>query len=127
MTGALIVCIIHQKVRDFSEHAGLAPEGAHARARARRGARCVLITLKARRELAALAFGLDEEDARDVLMGLTAEDSAGRLRSARTDEWLYVFKPTLAGLVVYLKLIIRHDCVVVSFHEDEGGHEEEGE
>jgi hypothetical protein len=26
--------------------------------------------------------------------------------------------------VLYLKLILRHDCVVVSFHEDEGGDHE---
>ena len=88
-------------------------------------ARRVAFTMKARRELAALAFGLDEEDARDVLIALTPEDSAGRLRSRSTDEWMYVFKPTLAGGVLYVKLIIRADCIVVSFHEDEGGHEQE--
>jgi len=29
-------------------------------------------------------------------------------------------------VVLYVKLIVRTDCVVVSFHEDEGaGHEED--
>ena len=50
----------------------------------------------------------------------------GRLESAATGEWMYLFKPRLAGMVVYVKLILRNDCVVVSFHEDEGvGHEED--
>ncbi|SRR5712691_2043028 len=89
-------------------------------------ARKVLFTLKARRELASLEFGLDEQDACDVLANLSAEDSAGRLESASTGEWIYVFKPVLAGTVLYVKLVLRNDCIVVSFHEDEGGgHEEE--
>lgn len=89
-------------------------------------ARKVLFTLKARRELASLQFGLDEQDACDVLANLAAEDSAGRLKSPATDEWAYVFKPLLAETVLYVKLILRNDCVVVSFHEDEGeGHEED--
>jgi len=89
-------------------------------------ARKVLFTLKARRELAGLEFGLDEEDACDILEKLTAEDSAGRLESEPTGEWMYLFKPSLAGVVLYVKVILRNDCIVVSFHEDEGdGHEEE--
>jgi hypothetical protein len=89
-------------------------------------ARRVLFTLKARRELAVLDVGLDEEDACDVLSGLTAEDSAGRIESAATGEWLYLFKPSLAGVLLYVKVILRNDCIVVSFHEDEhGGHEEQ--
>ena len=87
--------------------------------------RKVVFTLKARRELAALEFGLDHEDACELLASLTAEDSAGRLASAVTGEWLYVFKPELAGAILYVKLILRLDCIVVSFHEDAGGHEED--
>jgi hypothetical protein len=90
------------------------------------GSRRVSLTLKARRELAILGLGLDEEDALDVLVGLRAEDSAGRLASATTGEWMYLFKPTIAGTILYVKLMIRNDCIVVSFHEDEGnGHGEE--
>ncbi len=89
-------------------------------------ARKVVFTLKARRELASLGIGLDEEDACDVLAKLAVEDSAGRLESAWTGEWMYLFKPQLAGVVLYLKLILRNDCLVASFHEDEGtGHEQD--
>jgi hypothetical protein len=87
-------------------------------------ARKVRFTLKARRELAALDFGLDEEDACELLADLTAEDSAGRMASVATGEWMYIFKPALLGSVLYVKLLLRADCIVVSFHEDEGaGHE----
>jgi hypothetical protein len=88
-------------------------------------ARKVLFTIKARREQAGLAFGLGETDARDVLVRLTVEDSAGRLESASTGEWMYLFKPPVARTVLYLKVVLRNDCIVVSFHEDEGGGHEE--
>ena len=89
-------------------------------------ARRVLFTLKARRELAELDVGLDEEDAFETLVALTAEDSAGRLRSGVTGEWMYVFKPSLDGRILYIKIILRSDCIVVSFHADRGlNHDEE--
>jgi hypothetical protein len=69
---------------------------------------------------------VDEEDACDVLLNLEAADSAGRLESASTGEWMSLFKPLLAETSLYLKVILRNDCVVISFHEDEeGDHEEE--
>ncbi|HET7502773.1 MAG TPA: type II toxin-antitoxin system MqsR family toxin [Kofleriaceae bacterium] len=86
----------------------------------------VTFTLKAFRELAALQLGMDVEDACDVLVHLTATDSAGRLASAVTGEWLYVFKPRVEKTVIYVKVIIRNDCVVVSFHADEGAGHDEG-
>jgi hypothetical protein len=89
-------------------------------------ARKVLFTLKARQELASLKFGMDEEDACDVLANLAAKDSAGRLQSAETGEWMYLFKPDVGGTIVYAKLIVRSECIVVSFHEDDDrGHEQE--
>lgn len=97
-----------------------------ARIRALAAARKVLFTLKARRELAGLEFGLDEEDACDFIAKLTSRDSAGRLASAATGEWMYLFKPQFAGTALYVKLVLRNDCVVVPFREDEGaGHEED--
>ena len=36
-----------------------------------------------------------------------------------------LFKPSVAGTTVYLKLILRAECLVVSFHEDEGESDEE--
>ena len=88
--------------------------------------RRISFTLKAQRELQALGLGLDVGDACDVLARLTPEDSTGRVLSEVTSEWMYVFRPRLVGKLVYVKLILRSDCLVVSFHEDEGtSHEEE--
>jgi hypothetical protein len=81
------------------------------------GARKVSFTLKALREMAEL--GLDPEDACDLIAELTAEDCEGRKRSAQTGEWMYVFKPEVEGVVVYVKVLLRESCVVISFHEDE--------
>lgn len=85
----------------------------------------VRFTLKARQELAALGAGLDEEDACEVLAGLNTADCVGRLVSEGTGEWMYVFKPLVAGSLVYLKLLLREGCLIVSFHEDEGDSNEE--
>ena len=76
-------------------------------------------TLKALRELAALDIGLDEEDARHVLANLNARDFVERAVSKKTGEWMYVFKPRVGGLIVYVKVIVRSNCVVISFHEEE--------
>jgi hypothetical protein len=38
---------------------------------------------------------------------------------------MYLFKPSLAETVLYVKLVLRNDCIVVSFHADEGGGHEE--
>jgi hypothetical protein len=84
----------------------------------------VRFTLKAVRELAAI--GLDATDACESLEGLKAADFAKRLVSETTGEWMYVFRPTVGGILVYVKLILRRGCLVVSFHEDEGGDDEEG-
>ena len=80
--------------------------------------RRVRITLKAQRESAAL--GLDPTDVCDILGQLTRNDSAGRFRSTSTNEWLYIFKPRITGMVLYVKLVLRSDCLIVSCHEDEG-------
>jgi hypothetical protein len=84
----------------------------------------IRLTHKAVRE--ALALGLAPEDVRAVLESLSSADSAGRLASETTGEWLYVFKPDVGGQVIYLKVVLRENCVVVSFHEEEvSGHEED--
>lgn len=80
--------------------------------------RQVSFTLKARGELAELGIGLDEEDACELLAALAAQHSMGRQRSSATGEWLYIFKPPLDDKVLYVKLILRSDVIVVSFHED---------
>jgi len=50
----------------------------------------------------------------------------GTVASAATGEWMYLFKPQVSGTILYVKLILRNDCVVISFHEDEDGSEEDG-
>jgi len=44
--------------------------------------------------------------------------------AAAITEWLYVFKPRVAGIALYVKLIVRIECVVISFHEDEEDDED---
>lgn len=82
----------------------------------------VSFTLKAVRELATLSLHAD--DAVDVLRSLASADAHGRLRSQGTGEWLYVFKPAVGETVVYVKVAVRDDCIVVSFHEDEADHDD---
>jgi hypothetical protein len=76
-------------------------------------------TMKALRELAILDLGLDEKDACHVLANLAANEFVERVGSKKTGEWMYVFKPRVGGVVVDVKLILRSDCVVISFHEEE--------
>lgn len=80
------------------------------------GAGRVRITAKAFDELREL--GCTEEDAVDALMRLRTRDFHQRLQSIHTDEGLYVFKPRVAGFTLYVKLVLRSHCVLISFHED---------
>ncbi len=85
----------------------------------------VQFTEKALRELEALDLGLNEHDGAEVVLGLTARECAGRVFSPETAEWLYVFKPLVAGTALYVKLVLRAHCVVISFHRGESGDENE--
>lgn len=96
-----------------------------ARIRALTARRKVYFTMKALRELAELGIGLDEEDACDVLANLTASEFCERLPSKKTGDWMYVFKPEVGGVLVYLKVILRADCVVISFHEEDDQNRED--
>ena len=78
----------------------------------------VRFTYKALRELSSLGLGMDEADACDLMAALSARDFSERLLSEHTSEYLYVFKPVVAATTLYLKIIIRGECVVVSLHED---------
>jgi hypothetical protein len=49
----------------------------------------------------------------------------GEAGVASTGEWMYLFKPLLAETALYVKVILRNECVVISFHEDEEGDHEE--
>ena len=83
----------------------------------------VRLTVKALAEVRGLGLGLGVSDVVDILTTLSTADSAGRLRSSASSEWLYVFKPTAAETVLYVKVVLRGDCVVVSFHKDESDEE----
>jgi hypothetical protein len=80
----------------------------------------VQFTEKAFEELRALPLGISIEDAHHILENLTAGECAGRVVSREADEWLYVFKPRIAEIVLYVKVVLRADCVVISFHEEGG-------
>ena len=79
----------------------------------------VRFTTKALFELEELEPELAEEDVYDLLTRLRRGDFTGRLRSRSTGEWMYVFKPSVEETVVYVKLILRSQCILISFHEDE--------
>ena len=88
----------------------------------------IVITEKAKVELLALRASLpsildlpelDEEDIREVLLDLKQAQLVQRLTSKRTGELLYVFHPEFYGETIYLKLAVRDDCVVISFHEQQ--------
>jgi hypothetical protein len=87
----------------------------------------VRFTLKALRELASLDVGLDETDALELLKRLRASDSGGRVRSNGTREWLYVFLPRADGETLYIKVLIRSDCIIISFHEQVDDEEQDVE
>ena len=76
--------------------------------------------------MAALELGIDQEDACHVLAGLSTGDFVERLASA-TGESMYVFRPTVGETPIYVKLILRGSCVVISFHEDDDESNEEDE
>jgi len=38
---------------------------------------------------------------------------------------MYLFKPLVVGEILYVKFVLREDCVVVSFHADGGADDEE--
>jgi hypothetical protein len=85
--------------------------------------RKVRFTIKALRELANLEVGLDQDDACDVVAKLSAHDFSQRVLSRKTGEWMYIFRPAVGGTFVYVKLVIRSRCIVISFHEEEEGDE----
>ena len=85
----------------------------------------VRFTHKPLEELYRLDLGLDESDAADVLALLAPSEVAGRVRSSRTGEWMYVLGPGVGAIPLYVKVILRDECVVISFHAREGDDEED--
>lgn len=79
----------------------------------------VHLTRKAIGEMHALGMGLDEQDIVEIIGALAPDDFFERLISTHTDEWMYVFKPLVFGVTLYVKVVLQQHCLVVSFHEDE--------
>ncbi len=98
---------------------------AAARIRALGAARRVRFTHKALEELYRLDLGLDESDAADILASLSPSEVVGRMRSSRGGEWMYVLEPGVGAIPLYVKVILRDECVVISFHAREGDDEED--
>lgn len=69
---------------------------------------------------------LSHEDGEDIIAGLGRQDFHRRLRSHVLAEPLWVFRPEVNDEVLWVKLALRADCIIVSFHrDDEDGHGEE--
>ena len=83
---------------------------------ARRGS--VRVTYKALHEMAALEPSISPDEARQVLQGLDRASFRHRLRSIRSAEWLYVFRATWCGEAVYIKILLRAECTIISFHPE---------
>jgi hypothetical protein len=81
--------------------------------------RSVDFTIKADEELLGLGLALNRDDACDVLASLSIRDFAERTVSTLTGEVMYVFTPRVAGIFLYVKLLLRRRCVVISFHEQD--------
>jgi hypothetical protein len=76
------------------------------------------VTYKALLEMAALEPEVSPDEVRQLLEGLNRSSFRHRVRSARSGEWLYVFRATWCGEHVYIKLLLRADCTIVSFHPE---------
>lgn len=73
--------------------------------------RDVEFTVKADEELLELGLALGWDDACDVLARLSMRDFVERTTSTRTGEFMYVFGPEVAGVPLYVKVILRRRCV----------------
>ena len=66
-----------------------------------------------------LALGLSRGDVLLILADLSPSAEPTRTRSSHGPEWMYEFRPKTPGLSLYLKVVLRHDGVLVSCHEDQ--------
>lgn len=85
-------------------------------------------TAKARGEMAAA--GLHPEDILDILTSLGRGERIARMRSGHSGEWLYAFRPSVGWGPLYLKVVLRSGCTLISCHDDtheEGGEATDGE
>ena len=78
----------------------------------------IAFTFKAFAEPSDFNPPLEMYEACEVLAHLTPAEFIRRVWSHQTGEWLYVFKPQIWGMPTYVKLALRDECVVISFHKD---------
>ena len=63
-------------------------------------------------------LGLSRDDVLQILADLSPSAEPTRTRSSHGPEWMYEFRPKTPGLSLYLKVVLRHEGVLVSCHED---------
>jgi len=68
--------------------------------------------------MGALEPPADIDDVVQVLLELRGPDWCQRLTSEVTGEAMHVFKPITVFGPLYVKVVVRGNCVVVSFHEE---------
>ena len=90
--------------------------------RAHTRAGSVRFTYKALLALAELEPAPTPDDVVHILAGLQPAAFRMRVRSVRTGRWLYVFRAEWCGERIYLKLQLRPECVLVSFHQEESDY-----
>jgi hypothetical protein len=84
----------------------------------------VRLTMKAESEIATLGAPFDPDECLLVLSHLKPHEFVQRVWSAQRLEWLYVFRPCVHGVTLYVKIALRNRCHVVSFHAEESDHVE---
>lgn len=78
----------------------------------------VIFTTKALLELSNLSVPLHIGEVHRLIANLTRDDFLHRRVSIRSGEILYAFLVQIEGCSLYLKLVLREDCVVISCHDD---------
>jgi hypothetical protein len=108
--------MIHHMVKERAcpRHARIALQ----RIRELASKQAVRITSKVQAEMDALEPPADIDDVVEVLSLLTSDDWQRRVCSELTGEPMHVFKPVTVHGLLYVKVVIRGNCVVVSFHEE---------
>jgi hypothetical protein len=82
----------------------------------------VRFTTKAKDEIGCLGAPFDRDACLQVLLSLRPDDFRQRVWSDQSCESLYVFRAWAHGVNLYVTLVLRHECFVISFHAEEGDH-----
>ena len=71
------------------------------------------------------ALRIAESDAVEILASLGPGDLVRRVRAEMTREWMLVFVTDVVGVALYIKVLLRVTCLVISFHEAQDEAEKE--